>query len=81
MVFPCCGPSVYDVLKANSYSPLPDIVVQTVVEDMLKAVRFMHGMRAIHTDLKPENVLFGEFIRFFGHAILLRPRVPPSHGS
>ncbi|KAK6922304.1 Protein kinase domain [Dillenia turbinata] len=53
IVFEKLGPSLYDFLRKNNYRSFPvDLVL-------------MHDLRLIHTDLKPENVLFvsPEYVR------------------
>ncbi|KAA0152747.1 hypothetical protein FNF29_03636 [Cafeteria roenbergensis] len=51
------GNSLYDYIKANDYRPLPLFCVQAFADQLLTSVAFLHDMRLVHTDLKPENVL------------------------
>ena len=57
MVFDKCGPSLYDFLRTNRYKPFHPSTVQTFCEQLLVAVRYVHSLGLVHTDLKPENVL------------------------
>ncbi|CAN1275067.1 Serine/threonine-protein kinase AFC1 [Linum perenne] len=56
IVFEKLGPSLYDFLRKNNYRSFPIDLVRELVHVLLIAV--MHDLRLIHTDLKPENVLF-----------------------
>jgi serine/threonine protein kinase len=57
MVFEPLGKSLYDLVRANRYRPLPLYCVQSFADQLCAAVAFLHRMRLIHTDLKLENVL------------------------
>ncbi|XP_042382116.1 serine/threonine-protein kinase AFC2-like isoform X1 [Zingiber officinale] len=57
IVFEKLGPSLYDFLRKNSYHSFPIDLVREFGRQLLECVAFMHDMRLIHTDLKPENVL------------------------
>jgi Protein kinase domain len=57
LVFERMGSSLYDLLKRNDYAGFPLQVVRHFAYDLLNAVAFLHSMKLIHTDLKPENVL------------------------
>ncbi|GKY98399.1 hypothetical protein MPSEU_000797400 [Mayamaea pseudoterrestris] len=57
LAFESLGPSLYDFLKRNDYSPFPMIVVQDVAIQLLQALEFLHSFQMIHTDLKLENIL------------------------
>uniref|UniRef100_A0A7S2W9U9 Protein kinase domain-containing protein n=1 Tax=Rhizochromulina marina TaxID=1034831 RepID=A0A7S2W9U9_9STRA len=57
MVFETLGLSLYEFLKENDYIPFPLYCVQDFARQMLEAIAFLHSMKLIHTDLKPENVL------------------------
>jgi serine/threonine protein kinase len=55
------GASVYEVIKARRHAPLPLPVIRVAARQLLRAVAFCHAMGLVHTDLKPENVLFADF--------------------
>ncbi|ONK59371.1 uncharacterized protein A4U43_C08F5750 [Asparagus officinalis] len=63
------GPSLYDFLKRNKYSPFPVELVREFGRQLLEAVAYMHDLRLIHTDLKPENILLvsSEYIKVPSH--------------
>ncbi|GLJ32595.1 hypothetical protein SUGI_0655800 [Cryptomeria japonica] len=58
IVFEMLGPSLYDCLRKNNYSPFPIDVVRELGRQLLESVAYMHRLNLIHTDLKPENILF-----------------------
>lgn len=62
LLFPLCGPSVLDVLEGNRTKGLskglPHTMVKSVLFQLLSCVRDLHAAGVIHTDIKPENVLF-----------------------
>ncbi|KAH6835864.1 Protein kinase superfamily protein [Perilla frutescens var. hirtella] len=57
LVFEKLGPSLFDFLKRNKYSPFPVDLVREFGRQLLESVAYMHDLRLIHTDLKPENIL------------------------
>jgi dual-specificity kinase len=58
IVFEKLGPSLYDFLRKNNYSPFPIDLVREVGRQLLESVAYMHELKLVHTDLKPENILF-----------------------
>jgi serine/threonine protein kinase len=84
LVFERLGLSVYDYSKRAGHVPLPLRTVREVSAQMLGAIAFLHDMRLIHTDLKPENVMLRrtEFVESRettaarDGATVLRPRDP-----
>ncbi|KAI7757954.1 hypothetical protein M8C21_028199 [Ambrosia artemisiifolia] len=56
-VFEKLGPSLFDFLKRNKYSPFPVDLVREIGRQLLESVAYMHSLHLIHTDLKPENIL------------------------
>ncbi|KAL3844145.1 hypothetical protein ACJIZ3_001548 [Penstemon smallii] len=65
IVFEKLGPSLFDFLKRNKYSPCHVDLVREFGRQLLEAVAYMHDLRLIHTDLKPENILLvsSEFVK------------------
>ncbi|KAF5797760.1 putative dual-specificity kinase CMGC-CLK family [Helianthus annuus] len=69
IVFEKLGPSLFDFLKRNKYSPFPVDLVWEIGRQLLESVAYMHSLHLIHTDLKPENILLvsSDFIKLPGH--------------
>ncbi|KAH9323497.1 hypothetical protein KI387_018136 [Taxus chinensis] len=58
IVFEKLGPSLYDYLQKNSYRPFPIDLVREIGKQLLESIAYMHDLKLVHTDLKPENTLF-----------------------
>ncbi|KAJ4951150.1 hypothetical protein NE237_027982 [Protea cynaroides] len=69
IVFEKLGPSLFDFLRRNKYSPFPVDLVREFGRQLLESVAYMHDLRLIHTDLKPENILLvsSEYIKLPGY--------------
>jgi len=53
------GTSLYDFLKANNFKGFWMQDIQSIAEQAMQALAFLHGqLEMTHTDLKPENILF-----------------------
>ncbi len=52
MVFELLGMNLYDLLKMNHKKGFPLYVVQFWAQQILKALRNMHSLGMVHTDLK-----------------------------
>ena len=48
------GGDVYTLLSKNN---LPKKAIQLIVAETILAINYLHGMRIIHHDIKPENIL------------------------
>ncbi|KAJ3105129.1 dual specificity protein kinase kns1, partial [Physocladia obscura] len=57
MVFELLAQSIFDFLKENSFSPFPVSHIQSFAHQIIDSITFMHNLRLIHTDLKPENLM------------------------
>jgi len=57
MVFELLGQSVFDFLKENNFYPFPLKHIQHFAYQLLTSVEFIHSLKLIHTDLKPENIM------------------------
>ncbi|KAG4141772.1 hypothetical protein ERO13_D06G094550v2, partial [Gossypium hirsutum] len=68
IVFEKLGPSLFDFLKRNKYSPFPVDLVREFVHQLLESVAYMHDLLLINTDLKPENILLvsSEYVKLPG---------------
>jgi len=64
MVFEKYGLSLFDFMKKNKFKPFLLKHIQHFGIQILQGISYMHELSLIHTDLKPENVLFinSEFI-------------------
>ncbi|XBI81934.1 hypothetical protein VPH35_090737 [Triticum aestivum] len=60
VVMKCVGPSLHDVLHEHHRGrPFPEADVRCIMEQLLGAAKHMHGLRIIHRDIKPGNILVG----------------------
>jgi dual-specificity kinase len=57
MVFELLAQSLFDYLKDNSFSPFPLKQIKSFAFQLLTSVKFVHSIKLIHTDLKPENIM------------------------
>ena len=53
--YPC---SVFDFMSMNGLSYFPLSQARSLGKQLFEAVEFLHGLEFIHTDLKPENIVF-----------------------
>ncbi|KAJ3196653.1 dual specificity protein kinase kns1 [Entophlyctis luteolus] len=54
MVFELLAQSIFDFLKENHFNPFPMYHIQAFAKQILDSIAFMHDLRLIHTDLKPD---------------------------
>ncbi|ORX60813.1 kinase-like protein [Piromyces finnis] len=57
MVFDLLDQSAFDYLKENGFHPFPIKHIQHFAYQLLTSVEFIHSLKLIHTDLKPENIM------------------------
>ncbi|KAJ1980804.1 serine threonine protein kinase CMGC group [Dimargaris verticillata] len=57
MVFDLLDSSIFDYLKSNDFHAFPMHQIQHFAAQLLRSVAFLHRLKLVHTDLKPENVL------------------------
>lgn len=58
MVLEIMGVDLFAVMKWYEYEGLPVPVVRSIAKQVLIALHYLHSFcKAIHTDIKPENVL------------------------
>jgi dual specificity protein kinase YAK1 len=58
LVFALMGPSVLDLLKARSFEGFDFSQIQSILREVLKSVSSLSHLGLIHSDIKPENILF-----------------------
>lgn len=59
LAFEVLGASLYDLLKQNRYRGMWVQDIQSLAQQCLEALAFLHGeLQLTHTDLKLENILF-----------------------
>lgn len=58
MVFPLCGTSLFDYMRTNQFQPLYLPVIRCIARQLFTSLAALHKHGIIHTDLKPENLLF-----------------------
>jgi len=58
LVFRKYGISVYEFMKLNSFFPFPTKHAINISYQLCAGIKFLHGLNIIHTDLKPENMVF-----------------------
>ncbi|XP_043554131.1 homeodomain-interacting protein kinase 4-like [Chiloscyllium plagiosum] len=79
LVFELLEQNLQDFQKANNFAPLPVKHVRTIAMQLLKALEKLKDLSIIHTDIKPDNIMLVEHMRFpfrvkvidFGSASLL----------
>ena len=58
IVMPLYDFSLLNLLERRNYSWFPLNVVQSLLQELTTAVAFLHKNKVIHTDIKPENIMF-----------------------
>lgn len=59
MAFEVLGKNLLSLIKKYDYRGIPIPVVRNITKQMLLGLDYMHRIcNVIHTDLKPENVVF-----------------------
>ncbi|KAM3133063.1 hypothetical protein pb186bvf_014780 [Paramecium bursaria] len=58
LVFERLGLSVYQTLKLNNFKPFYLKFIQVILKNVLMGIQYMHQQGFIHTDIKPENIVF-----------------------
>ena len=58
LVFPLAGPSIFDQMESNGLSGMPIHFVRSIAYQLLSCLALCHSLGIVHTDVKPENMLF-----------------------
>ena len=60
MVLEVLGKNILSLIKKHEYSGIPIPVVREIAKQCLIGLDYMHRICGlIHTDIKPENIVFG----------------------
>ncbi|KQJ90677.1 putative cyclin-dependent kinase F-2 [Brachypodium distachyon] len=58
LVMGLVGPSLHDVLHhRRGGRPFPEAEVRRIMKQLLAGAKHMHGLRVVHHDIKPKNIL------------------------
>ena len=57
MVFNLLSQSLYDFFQESKFAPFSIRQIQSFAQQIINSVVFLHDLRYIHTDLKPENLM------------------------
>lgn len=58
LVFEPLGMSLLDIIKRNEYAGMYMSDIELIAHACLEAIDFCHSCNLVHTDIKPENILF-----------------------
>ena len=61
LVYELWGRSLADELRARE-APLPAAALRSALSGVLNGVKHLHGLRLLHTDIKPANILVVEVV-------------------
>ncbi|KAM9113267.1 homeodomain-interacting protein kinase 4 [Pangshura tecta] len=64
LVFELLEQNLFDFQKENNFCPLPVKHIRTVTAQVLKALAKLKELSIIHTDLKPENIMLVDQMRY-----------------
>ena len=83
LVFELLGPNLYEVMRANSFKPFSVSEIRILARQVLESLAHTHAKGVVHTDVKPENVLFEELLhkRRNSHALAQGGRLQVTPGT
>ncbi|KAH3882313.1 hypothetical protein DPMN_006248 [Dreissena polymorpha] len=64
LVFEMLEQNLYDFLKHNKFQPLPLKYIRPITQQVLTALLKLKNLGLIHADLKPENIMLVDPVRF-----------------
>eukprot|EP01064_Diplonema_japonicum_P010885 TRINITY_DN18106_c0_g1_i1.p1 TRINITY_DN18106_c0_g1~~TRINITY_DN18106_c0_g1_i1.p1 ORF type:complete len:416 (+),score=69.26 TRINITY_DN18106_c0_g1_i1:67-1248(+) len=76
IVLPLYGPSVFHVLENNKFKGYSKYFVKSIAYQLVSCMEFSHSKGVIHTDIKPENVIFKHSDMLEEHGGVLTPISP-----
>lgn len=57
MVFDLLSQSLFDFFQEAKFAPFSIRQIQSFAQQLVNSIVFLHDLRYIHTDLKPENLM------------------------
>lgn len=57
LVFELLSHNLFQAIEKNMHQGLPIISVKNIIKQILKALEIMHGLKVIHCDIKPDNIM------------------------
>ncbi|ELU17799.1 hypothetical protein CAPTEDRAFT_82340, partial [Capitella teleta] len=64
LVFEMLEQNLYDFLKQNKFQPLPLKYIRPITQQVLTTLLKLKNLQLIHADLKPENIMLTDPVRF-----------------
>lgn len=64
LVFEMLEQNLYDFLKQNKFQPLPLKYIRPITQQVLTTLLKLKNLQLIHADLKPENIMLIDPVRF-----------------
>ncbi|XP_060113791.1 homeodomain-interacting protein kinase 4 [Heteronotia binoei] len=64
LVFELLEQNLFDFQKENNFAPLPVRHIRTVTMQVLRALAKLKELSIIHADLKPENIMLVDHVRY-----------------
>lgn len=62
LVYDLCDYDLYYLIKKNKFKPLDKKYIKLIAKDILTGIHVLHEKKIIHSDVKPDNILFKDGI-------------------